>query len=214
MIRHEEFITERNKLDGGIGCLEPYFESVPQAFIQCAFFIVANSLTATSTRLCYNELDSPCQKYDNCSDLNKCSSFGFDNNRCNAIGFNPLSYKSFEEVEYCEERTTNCTVEFQQCVEPLNDCLRGCQVNLTTEIASLDQESLFLAYANGNLDYMKLPFSVQYEASLQDFKSIQLYLLFIGNQAVFLSTFILSILASASSSFCWILAPPSARLVP
>ena len=39
--------------------------------------------------------------------------------------------------------------------------------------------------------------SLKYEASLEDFKSIQLYLLFIGNQAVFLSTFILSIFASS-----------------
>ena len=197
IINRKKFLQERNNLDGGLGCLEPYLESVPQAFIQTAFFTIANSLTATSTRLCYNELDSPCQVYDNCSDWKKCSKLGFDNNLCDPIGFNPLNFKSFEEIKYCQERTQNCTLEFEQCVQPLNECLERCQANLTTYIASLDQESLYMAYANESLEYINHTLSVQYGASLADFKSIQLYLLFVGNQAVFLATFILSILGSS-----------------
>ena len=50
-ITRDKFLEARDNLDGGIGCFEPYLESVPQAFIQTAFFVVANSLLATTERL-------------------------------------------------------------------------------------------------------------------------------------------------------------------
>lgn len=47
------------------------------------------------------------------------------------------------------------------------------------------------------MDYKNHILSTQYEASSEDFVSIQLYLLFIGNQAIFLITYVISILAAA-----------------
>lgn len=97
----DDFLIERDSLDGGIGCFEPYLESVPQAFIQTAFFVVANSLSATTERLCYNEINSPCHQFDNCSSLYKCSNIGYDSNNCKPIGFQPLQYKNRSEILDC-----------------------------------------------------------------------------------------------------------------
>jgi len=135
----EKFEKKRDGLAGGLGCLEPYLESIPQAFIQTAFFTVANSLATTATRLCYNKVNSPCEKFDVCSDLSKCSIIGYDSNNCNPVGYQPLQYKSQTEVLECVLQTRNCTLEFQKCIEPLNDCLSICQENVTNAINELDQ---------------------------------------------------------------------------
>ena len=53
-----------------------------------------------------------------------------------------------------------------------------------------------MMYANRSLDYKDHFLFVQYAASIYDFKSIQLYLLFIGNPASFYLTYIISIVAA------------------
>ena len=196
-INHPEFVEEMDILNGGVGCVESYLESVPQAYIQTAFFVVANNLTNVVTRLCYNEIAHSCGQYENklqpnCSIFQNCSSFVPDN--CKPVSYFPYRYRSNEQIAYCEENNarkareaSNCTAMFQDCIEPLYVCLRGCQDNLTNKISKLGDkevlESSFLMY--------------EYDASVTDMKNIQLYLLFIGDTSIFLSTYALSIFAAA-----------------
>jgi hypothetical protein len=90
-LNRKKFIKEREKLDEGIGCVESYIESVTQTFIQTAFFAIANNLTITLSRLCYNQTSHACAKFEfqNCSQYFKCSRLGHDNNTCDQIEYFP-----------------------------------------------------------------------------------------------------------------------------
>ena len=191
-----DFIAHRDSLDGGLGCLEPYFESVPQVFIQTAFFTIANSLKSTSTRLCYNEKIASCQYYDVCSQLNKCSYLGYDNNHCNPVGLEPYGYKTHKEVLECEMMTRNCTDGFEECIQPFYSCIENCTSKLIEHISAIDEYQLFQSYANGNNEYVNDSLVIEYDATLEDLKKIQLYRLFIGDYDVFMSTYIISIIAA------------------
>ena len=196
-IKREQFLKERDDLDGGLGCIESYLESVPQVFIQTAFFTIANSLTATTERLCYNEKDKTCQRYDNCSTLKKCSDTGYDFNLCNPIGYDPYHYKSDAEIQNCVLKTQNCTIMFEACIQPLNECLSNCALNLTSQIEKINERDLFNNYLAEPRNYTSHFLHQDYDASKGDLINIQLYLLFIGDKYVFLSTYCISIFAAA-----------------
>ena len=100
---------------------------------------------------------------------------GYDSNSCDPIGYEPLKYKNTSEILECHERTLNCTKELEDCVKPLHACLDICVANLTTYINELDETELYQTYADGNLAFINQTLSTQYDASLEDFKSIQLY---------------------------------------
>jgi len=193
-----DYIRDSETLDGGLGCLEPYTESVPQAYIQTAFFFVANSLFSTVERLCFNERDHSCGDYDICSELNKCSTLGFDNNNCKAVGYEPYGYKNDEEQAECIRETKNCTIEFDKCIQPLMTCLQACQTNLTEDIMKIDETELFYSFTSENHDWRNNTLVTDFTASKEDLKRIQLFLLFIGNVGIYMATYIISIFAAAN----------------
>lgn len=195
-LKNHDFLAERDSLDGGLGCLEPYFESVPQVFIQTAFFTIANSLTTTATRLCYNEKAQSCQSYDTCADLNKCSYLGYDSNHCNPIGYEPYQYKTSDEVLECEIKTKNCTDMFEACIQPFHNCLTNCTEKLTAHILEIDEYEFYQSYAGGNTKFKNDSLVLDFGATLEDVKKIQLYLLFIGDYSIFMSTYTISVVAS------------------
>ena len=191
-----EFKSQRDSLDGGLGCVEPYVESVPQAFIQTAIFTIAYNLTATATRLCYNENSRSCRQFDICSDLKKCSEIGHDNNNCDPVGFEPYSYKSSEEIAYCKNETQICTTKFEDCIGPFYDCISNCTANLTEQIIKIDEIELYESYTGGNTNWTNDFLASEYNATLVDIKSVQLYLLFVGDKSTFMATYSISIFAA------------------
>ena len=217
-INQTRFIGARDNLDGGLGCIESYLESVPQAFIQTAFFVVANSLTSTVTRLCYNDKARSCDAVLNqaCMLQKRCSDMGFDGNHCNPVGFgsdvgfqqtncNPSQtsinyhYKSYANIKTCKEKTINCTEMFQICIQPFYECLSRCETKLTSEIDEMDEQALYQMISNvENYSNFSPHFlAIEYGASREDLQNIQLYLLFIGDKAVFLGTYAISVFAAA-----------------
>ena len=189
----EAFIKERDDIDGGLGCVESYLEAVPQAFIQTAFFTIANNLTSTVSRLCYNEKAKSCAMFDtsDCLMWKECSKYG--NNYCDPIGIYPYHYKNATQLAECEKEIQNCTEMYEFCIKPFHACLSNCTENLTSEISRINEQELFRSYVLDDSNHL----SEQYGASMADLKSIQLYLLFIGDKAVFLSTYAISIIAAA-----------------
>lgn len=193
----DEFKCQRDSLDGGLGCVEPYMESVPQAFIQTAIFAVAYNLSTTATRLCYNENARSCRPFDTCSDLKKCSAIGHDNNNCDPVGFQPYSYKSNDEILDCKNKTQLCATDFEDCIEPFFDCIRNCTANLTEQILKIDETELYESYANDNTNWTNHFLASEYNSTLVDTKSVQLYLLFVGDKNTFMATYSISIFAAA-----------------
>ena len=195
----EEFIKQRDNIDGGLGCVYSYIGSVPQVFIQTAFFTVANTLSNTLSRLCYNDKSRLCESFDNynCTKFNDCSLLGYDNNGCSPIGYLPYHYKSYEEIQECKEKTHNCTVMFKQCIKKLTVCLSTCYENLTSRIENIDENELLENYFMQNANSTNHFLSLEYGASKEDFQKIQLYLFFIAHKSMFLSTYLISIFAAA-----------------
>ena len=205
----EQFIEKRDQLDGGLGCLESYVEAVPQAFIQTAFFTIANSLTSTVTRLCYNDNAQSCAEFlsKTCMIQKRCSDMGFDGNHCNPVGFNwqmpdshpNVSYhhNSNEKIRTCNEQTNNCTKMFDICIQPFYQCLGRCEENLTSQIDLMDELEFYQSLIRNNSNYSDIFLSSGYDASKEDLQGIQLYLLFIGDKATFLCTYAISIFAAA-----------------
>ena len=211
----EHFIEKRNQLDGGLGCLESYVEAVPQAFIQTAFFTIANSLTLTVTRLCYNDEVRSCAEFldQTCMIQKRCSDMGFDGNHCNPVGFGinwfqPMvgsdiqsninyHYNSYEKIKTCKEQTHNCTKMFELCIQPFYQCLGRCEENITNQIHQMNELDFFQNIIENNSNHSDNFLSIEYGASKEDLQSIQLYLLFIGDKATFLCTYAISIFAAA-----------------
>ena len=193
-----EFLDLKDKLDGGLGCLEPYIESVPQVYIQTAFFLTANSLTTKVTHLCYNEKARSCAEFDIYHDLDKCSTLGHDYNHCNPIGHEPYPSKSDIIIQDCLNRTENCTKYLNECTQPLLNCLSKCQNVLTEKLSNISQAELSsnITQTESSNNTTSFLFT-EYGASLEDVQSFQLYFLFIGSKTTFLTTYIISILAAA-----------------
>ena len=59
-LNRKQFVENRDKLDGDLGTLEPYLESIPQVFIQTAIFTTLFS----TTRMCNNLNHVPCERLD------------------------------------------------------------------------------------------------------------------------------------------------------
>ena len=51
------FVSKRDSMDGGIGCLEPYCESVLQVFVQTALFSHVHSIDPLISKLCISTSD-------------------------------------------------------------------------------------------------------------------------------------------------------------
>ena len=102
-------------MDGGVGCLEPYCESVPQVFTQTAFFAYVHNLTPMIKRLCFMEKSHPCSKYDHCDDLYDCDMDPY------AIG-----YRRFDDIWNSNETVEDCMNSFSTCIQDFKDCINQC----------------------------------------------------------------------------------------
>ena len=68
----KQFKAVKNSMDGGIGCVESYCESVPQIFVQTAFFAFVVNMGPMLSRLCFQQISKPCNEYDKCDELYNC----------------------------------------------------------------------------------------------------------------------------------------------
>ena len=199
-INDNDFRKERDDLDGSVGFLGA-LQSIPQSFIQTAFFTISNSLHTTLTRLCYNEKVPSCKEYDICPteirNVSTCSNFTYQTSNCNKVEYQPYHYNSYEEMDKCKDRIYDCTRRFEDCLKKengLEDCLNQCKTNLTKIIKGMDLEVFmerFLGKGARDIDL-----SVDYGASQEDLKIIQLDLLYDDHCYAFLFTFAISVIAA------------------
>ena len=181
----EEFISSQNGMDGGLGCVEPYCESVPQMFIQTAIFAHVHNLTPMLTRLCFTELDESCNRYPECDDMYDCGKDPY------ATGYE--RYTRIMSVGFSKE---NCTLQFEECIKPFKNCIEECKVNITAKIMALDERILY-SMMNNSTAYPDNQLLQGFNTTMDDIKDIQMYRLVIGNYELFTSTYVLSIIAAA-----------------
>ena len=115
----KDFISSRDSMDGGLGCVEPYCESVPQMYIQTAIFAHVHNLTPMITRLCFTEEDRSCDEYPECENMYDCDMNPY------ATGYE--RYNRIMSQNYSEK---NCTLRFEKCITPFRNCIeedRSCQ---------------------------------------------------------------------------------------
>ena len=86
---------------------------------------------------------------------------------------------------------------FEDCMKDFRECLSKCQENLTNVIKHIDEHQFFESYFGENSSYKSHFLSIEYDASKTDLQGIQLYLLFIGDNFIFLTTYAISIFAAA-----------------
>ena len=181
----EEFISKRDSLDGGLGCLEPYLESVPQVYIQTALFSFVYNIDSIITRLCYTETDPMCASLDICDTLFDCD-------------MDPYStgYKQYYRVMNLTKQDHIQNVAFANCTKELKQCIDKCKTNVSDIILELDETELFTYIETQDL-WRNHSLVHNYDATLNDLKVIQMHRLVIGNRELFYSTYLISIFAAA-----------------
>ena len=179
-----EFTRQRDCMDGGIGCVEPYCESVPQVFTQTAFFAYVHNLTPMIKELCYMETSQPCFSYDKCENLYDCDMDPY------AIG-----YKRYHRIKSSNKTLKGCMNTFSNCIEDFRTCINECKTNLSTFITDIDENTLY-PYVHKDIEYSEHPLAQRYDATLDDLKVIQMNKLVVGNYELFVSTYAISILAA------------------
>ena len=133
----KEFNAARDGMDGGIGCVEPYCESVPQVFIQTAFFAFSFNLTPIMNRFCYQDQSKPCREFDVCDDKYFCSMSQWDsgyNHYERFVNLNEIEKHSNAAFESCIGNFTVC-IE-QKCKGFLYEHLRNLDISNFTEYLS------------------------------------------------------------------------------
>ena len=181
----QDLITSRDSMDGGLGCVEPYCESVPQVFVQTAIFAFVHNINPMIKKLCYTQRERPCALDDSCDDLFNCDRDKF------ASGYNHYAtLASLDDV--MENRTT----QFDECISPFKACIGSCQENLTQTILGLNENTLFDAVMNHKA-YYNHNLTIHYNATQHDMERIQMHLLVIGNYELFISTYVISVIAAA-----------------
>ena len=194
----KEFTCSRDGLDGGIGCVEPYCESVIQVYIQTAIFAFVRTIDPMLTRLCYTEKEKSCAGHDVCGTLWHCKESGdSDFDYCGHVSDGPYvgGYVEFEQITSCHNMQENCTRAFEECINGFKDCIEICKSNLTSQILHLNEEELYQAVNNYSM-YLQHPLTQNYNAKEADMRAIQMYLLVIGNYSLFISTYMVSIIAA------------------
>ena len=195
----KELIANRDCLDGGLGCIEPYCESVLQVFIQTAIFAYVYNIQPVLQKMCYTENAKSCNQFDTCGDPFQCSTLDGKTplTECKGVGQDPYTggYYMYEKVIACREIRSFCTKRHKECMELLNrfkDCISTCEARLEDEIMSLNDTDLksFVFNPNATSEH---PLALEYHATREDLESIQSYLLVIGHYWLFVLTYLISI---------------------
>ena len=179
------FISARDSMDGGIGCVEPYCESVPQVYIQTALFAYVQNIDSIVTRLCYSDKSQPCAEYDVCDKFYKCDDDPF------ATG-----YQRYLRIQNYTKAESNSTERLEECLNLFRNCISSSKTNMTSTIMGLDESQLY-KHISQPLLYLEHPLVQQNGATLDDLKVIHMHRLIIGEYWFFISTYIISILAAA-----------------
>ena len=168
-----DFKSTKDGLDGGIGCIEPYCESVFQVFVQTALFAKVHNLNPLVTRLCFSERDRSCAEYDVCDDLYDCDMDPY------ASG-----YEKFEKVMKSSKIEKECRATFDRCIGNFSSCILDCKNDLTQYIYALDDLDNAMPLLNSSLH------------QTNDTHLVQMHRLVIDNYPMFLSTYAISIVAA------------------
>ena len=184
-INLEEFISARDSMEGGVGCVEPYCESVPQVYIQTALFAFVHNINPLLKKLCYQEKEPSCVEFDTCDHYN-----------CDVDPY-ARGYKRFNSIMNSSINAENCTTDFETCIQNFLGCIDvRCKQNLTSYISELNDDQL---YYDVNQETLNPNHTLvqQFGANLGDLKQIQMHRLVIGNSELFISTYLISIFAAA-----------------
>ena len=173
------FASIKDGMDGGIGCLEPYCESVLQVFVQTALFAKVHNLNPLLTDLCFSERDRPCAEYDACDDLYNCDMDPY------ASG-----YDHFDRIMSSSNQEKDCRATFETCIANFSTCILDCKTNLTDYIYGINDQQMLKHLDSGT------PFLNSSLAHEHDAKAIQMHRLVIGNYSLFVSTYAISIAAA------------------
>ena len=166
-LNRKQFVENRDKLDCDLGTLEPYLESIPQVFIQTAFF---TTLFAT-TRMCSNLNHVPCERLDNeCLELSS------------------KLYSSMCQNEIAARIA--CPDEKNLYLSYVRGSLEYYNMRWNTTMEYMEKW-------NTTLEKYYFTMPIKYTASREDFEYIQLYGLVIGDMATFGVTYGISIFAAA-----------------
>ena len=184
-INLKQFITKRDSFDGGIGCLEPYLESVPQVYIQTALFAFVHNIDSIITRLCYTARDPMCTSLDICDPLFNCDMDPY------ATG-----YQKYTRVMNLTKNEHIQTLAFENCTQHLKRCIDKCYKNVSDILLALDETELYKYIETPDLWYNH-SLVKDYDATLADLKVIQMHRLVIGNRELFMLTYLISIIAAA-----------------
>ena len=82
------------------------------------------------------------------------------------------------------------------CIKPIKECLNECQTTFSQRISSIDEKEFYEEYLRGSENYKNHFLHTDYDCTLHDMKTIQVHLFFQENKAIFLLTFVLSILTA------------------
>ena len=206
-INLSEFVSSRDSLDGGLGCLEPYIESVPQVYTQTAIFAFVHTLDPLLTKLCFTEKNRSCSEFDDCRELFDCNLiYKTGYSVCDGLGTNSYiaGYGIYYEILSCRGSvqaqlanvTANCTERFEECITPFRNCFGVCKENLTDHIMKFDDDVLY-EIGIRNKFYTNNSLIENYNATETDLKFIQMYLLVVGNYDLFVSAYVVSILSAS-----------------
>ena len=144
----KRFILERDGLEGGLGCVEPYCESVPQVFIQTAIFGFVHNIRPLLMRLSYTEKNISCIQHDTCGDILDCTiNLNSTHGGCDGTESDALigSYSMYHRINYCKTSKENCIQNFTQCIQPFKECIQTRADTLYTFIMKLNEEDFYKA---------------------------------------------------------------------
>ena len=198
-LTREDFIKKRDELEGGLGSVGPYIESIPQAFVQTAFFTVSYSFSDTVRRLCYYKEAYTCPlpvNSTNCSKLYKCFYLGFGSNDCNLESVHEHHhFHSPIRMKECDDILEHCDKLFENCVAPIKECITNCTDELSVTISNMNEHDLFNRFLSKNPEPIS-DFLKGYGATVADVKNIRLRLFYNEYEVAFLLTFVLSVLSA------------------
>jgi hypothetical protein len=197
-INLEEFKSARDSMDGGIGCVEPYCESVPQVYIQTAIFAYIHNIDQLVKRLCFTAKNRSCEKFDNC-DQYDCHIDRYSS------GYN--RYSKYSELND-PKHETNCFTDFQECIRNFSECIDICKGELKHTIRGYNESELyqFVTETKGKnqselhayvLNIGPGRLVKEHNATLDDIDMIEMRRLVIENYGLFIFTYMISIVAAA-----------------
>ena len=178
------FISSRDGMEGGIGCLEPYCESVLQVFVQTALFAYVHNINPLLRNLCFNERRRSCAEYDVCDNLYHCDMDPFVS-----------GYERYEKITNSTQLERDCRSKFDECIGNFTLCINECKANMTEYIYGIQDDTL-LEYLNTPAMFLNSTLAIDNDATLDDLKVIQMHRLVIGNYSLFISTYGISIAAA------------------